>query len=146
MSVRLDADILAGEMPKEFEELKTEFAQHEGIMRELEQQAQTYRNEHKRDAAERLEQQIVLLKVRNLFLAASAHNSTCVCMYYSRIDVTVTEYLVAIALGMSLTDMERSFSGSRSSQNIKRETALATWTMMVYFRAKTFRPENKQVA
>ena len=63
-----------------------------------------------------------------------------------RIDVTVTEYLVAIALGMSLTDMERSFSGSRSSQNIKRETALATWTMMVYFRAKTFRPENKQVA
>ena len=51
-------------MPKEFEALKTEFVQHENIMKELEKQAQEYRNEDKREAADRLEQQIVLLKVR----------------------------------------------------------------------------------
>ena len=51
-------------MPKEFEALKAEFVQHENIMKELEKQAQEYRNEDKREAADRLEQQIVLLKVR----------------------------------------------------------------------------------
>ena len=55
-------------MPKEFEALKAEFVQHENIMKELEKQAQEYRNEDKREAADRLEQQIVLLKVRTTFI------------------------------------------------------------------------------
>ena len=55
-------------MPKEFEALKAEFVQHENIMKELEKQAQEYRNEDKREAADRLEQQIVLLKVGTTFI------------------------------------------------------------------------------
>lgn len=51
-------------MPKEFEVLKTEFVQHEEILRDLEKQAEEYKVQGKSDAAERLEQQIVLLKVR----------------------------------------------------------------------------------
>ena len=60
---RLDADILAGDMPKEHEALKTEFEQHETLLKDLEMQAEEYKSQGKTDAGERLEQQAVLLKV-----------------------------------------------------------------------------------
>lgn len=60
---RLDADILAGDMPKEFESLKTEFDQHEGLLNDLEKQAAEYRGQGQIDAGQRLDQQVALLKV-----------------------------------------------------------------------------------
>ena len=59
---RLDADMLAGEMPTEHEALKAEFAQHEAILGELEAQAASYRSQGNATAADRLDTQIGLLK------------------------------------------------------------------------------------
>lgn len=58
-----------------------------------------------------------------------------------RMDKQVTEYLLAFALNLSLSDMERAFDGSRSSQNVRLERALATWAILVYFRAKLHKPD-----
>ena len=63
MICRLDADILAGDMPKEHEALKSEFEQHESLLKELEMQAAEYKGQGKTEAGQRLEQQAVLLKV-----------------------------------------------------------------------------------
>lgn len=60
---RLDADILAGEVPEELEQVRAEFAQHEAVMTSLAQTCDVYRKEGKVEAAERFEQQTSVLKV-----------------------------------------------------------------------------------
>ncbi|XP_070191463.1 dystrophin-like isoform X2 [Littorina saxatilis] len=59
---RLDADLLAGDVPQEYESLKEEFNQQEALLKELEDQAMTYRLQGKMEASARLEQQTQLLK------------------------------------------------------------------------------------
>ena len=48
--------------------LKAEFEQHEALLRELEKQVEEYRNQGKTEAADRLQQQIHILKVGALCL------------------------------------------------------------------------------
>ena len=67
---RLDADLLAGEMTEEFESLKKEFAQHEAVMKDLERQAAEYRERGNIEAADRLDQQILLLKVCHVYVVS----------------------------------------------------------------------------
>ncbi|KAK6187729.1 hypothetical protein SNE40_005688 [Patella caerulea] len=62
LQVRLDADILAGDNPAEFETLKNEFKQQEMFLKQLEESAKEYRLKGKEDASVRLEQQTQLLK------------------------------------------------------------------------------------
>ena len=45
--------------------LKAEFEQHESLLRDLERQVEDYRAQGKTEAADRLEQQISILKVRH---------------------------------------------------------------------------------
>ena len=59
---RLDADILAGDMPQEFEGLQKEFAQQEATLKDLEKQAEDLKQNGKTEAGSRLEQQIVILR------------------------------------------------------------------------------------
>ena len=59
---RLDADLLAGDVPNEYESLKSEFEHQEQLLKELEADAVRFKKESKTEAAERLEQQILLLK------------------------------------------------------------------------------------
>ncbi|KAK7483287.1 hypothetical protein BaRGS_00025454, partial [Batillaria attramentaria] len=59
---RLDADLLAGDMPQEYESLKEEFSQQEALLRELEDHVTQYRQQGKMEASARLEQQTQLLK------------------------------------------------------------------------------------
>ena len=83
-------------MPKEFEALKTEFVQHENIMKELEKQAQEYRNEDKREAADRLEQQIVLLKVRttsSVVVRMASDVTFALCALISRVYMSCGAFL-----------------------------------------------------
>ncbi len=54
----------------------------------------------------------------------------------AKLDKGMVDYLVAYAMGLSLTDMSRTFSGSRSKINIELEAALSAWTMAVYYQAK----------
>jgi len=44
--------------------LKAEFTQHENLLKDLEADAEKFRAENKLEAAERLDQQLSLLKVR----------------------------------------------------------------------------------
>ncbi len=46
-----------------FQNLKSEFEHHESLLRDLEKQASDYKAQGKMEAATRLEQQILLLKV-----------------------------------------------------------------------------------
>ncbi|KAK2181696.1 hypothetical protein NP493_384g04000 [Ridgeia piscesae] len=59
---RLDADILAGDMPKEYESLKAEFEQQQAILGNLEKLAVDYKAQGKVEAGARLEQQSSLLR------------------------------------------------------------------------------------
>ncbi|XP_025099293.1 dystrophin-like isoform X3 [Pomacea canaliculata] len=59
---RLDADLLASDVPQEYESLKEEFSQQEALLRELEDHVTQYQQQGKVDASTRLEQQIQLLK------------------------------------------------------------------------------------
>ena len=68
LQARLDADILAGEVPEEFEQVRAEFAQHEAVMASLKETCEVYRKEGKLEAAERCEQQTAVLKVSRKFL------------------------------------------------------------------------------
>lgn len=53
-----------------FQQLEAEFSQHEEILNRLETQAASYRREGQTEASNRLEQQILLLKVNdNLFFS-----------------------------------------------------------------------------
>ena len=47
-----------------FQSLKAEFDQHEALLRELERQVEEYHSQGKTEAAERLQQQIHILKVK----------------------------------------------------------------------------------
>ncbi|XP_076466610.1 dystrophin-like isoform X3 [Babylonia areolata] len=59
---RLDADLLAGDLPQEYETLKDEFNQQEALLKELEEQVTQYRQQGKMEASARLEQQTQLLR------------------------------------------------------------------------------------
>ncbi|XP_076445085.1 dystrophin-like isoform X2 [Babylonia areolata] len=59
---RLDADLLAGDLPHEQESLDEEFGQQEALLAELEGHVMQYRQQGKMEAAARLEQQTQLLK------------------------------------------------------------------------------------
>ncbi|XP_067674722.1 dystrophin-like isoform X3 [Haliotis asinina] len=59
---RLDADMVAGDVPQEHESLKEEFQQQEDLLRELEKHVLEYRQQGKMEASARLEQQTQLLK------------------------------------------------------------------------------------
>ncbi|KAL8624968.1 hypothetical protein ACOMHN_039855 [Nucella lapillus] len=59
---RLEADLLAGDVPQEYENLKEEFHQQESLLKELEEQVTQYRQEGKMEASARLEQQTQLLR------------------------------------------------------------------------------------
>ncbi|XP_013413171.1 dystrophin isoform X2 [Lingula anatina] len=59
---RLDADMLAGDMPEEFESLKQEFEQQDQMLNEMEKQMLDYKAQGKQEASARLEQQILILK------------------------------------------------------------------------------------
>ena len=78
LQARLDADILAGEVPEEFEQVRAEFAQHEAVMASLKETCEVYRKEGKLEAAERCEQQTAVLKVtRKIYI----HIHNCVLNY-----------------------------------------------------------------
>ncbi|ESO83438.1 hypothetical protein LOTGIDRAFT_169302 [Lottia gigantea] len=62
LQLRLDADILAGDNPEEFETLKREFAEEEKLLEELEESSKKYKLQGKEEAGQRLEQQTTLLK------------------------------------------------------------------------------------
>ncbi|XP_059157467.1 dystrophin-like isoform X5 [Physella acuta] len=59
---RLDADMLAGDVPNENETLQLEFKQQEELLEELERSVQEYKQQGKMEASARLEQQTQLLK------------------------------------------------------------------------------------
>ncbi|XP_069136952.1 dystrophin-like isoform X1 [Argopecten irradians] len=59
---RLDADVLAGDVPEEYESLKEEFKQQQDLLGELEQQAQKYKEQGNVEGSARLENQIDILK------------------------------------------------------------------------------------
>ncbi|KAL3882693.1 hypothetical protein ACJMK2_029006, partial [Sinanodonta woodiana] len=59
---RLDADVLAGDVPDEYEQLKEEFRQQEELLRELEKYETEYKASGKLDASTRLERQIQTIK------------------------------------------------------------------------------------
>ncbi|KAL5009782.1 hypothetical protein ScPMuIL_012087 [Solemya velum] len=62
LQARLDADILSGDVPEEYESLKEEYDQQEDLLRELEKHAEDYRTQGNHEACSRLEQQIVILQ------------------------------------------------------------------------------------
>ncbi|KAK3712445.1 hypothetical protein RRG08_002775 [Elysia crispata] len=59
---RLDADMLAGDVPQENETLQLEFKQQEELLEELEGNVQDYKQQGRIEASTRLEQQTQLLK------------------------------------------------------------------------------------
>ncbi|CAL1537370.1 unnamed protein product [Lymnaea stagnalis] len=59
---RLDADMLAGDVPQENETLQLEFKQQEELLEELERSVAEYKQQGKMEASARLEQQTQLLK------------------------------------------------------------------------------------
>ncbi|XP_012946043.2 dystrophin [Aplysia californica] len=59
---RLDADMLAGDVPQEHETLQLEVKQQQELLEELEKNVQEYRQQGKMEASARLEQQTQLLK------------------------------------------------------------------------------------
>ncbi|GFN77850.1 dystrophin [Plakobranchus ocellatus] len=59
---RLDADMLAGDVPQENETLQLEFKQQEELLEELEKNVQEYKQQGRMEASARLEQQTQLLK------------------------------------------------------------------------------------
>ncbi|KAK3089530.1 hypothetical protein FSP39_004327 [Pinctada imbricata] len=63
LQARLDADILAGDVPKEFESLKEEFQQYENILAELDKNVVELESQGNMEASVRLKDQVHLLKV-----------------------------------------------------------------------------------
>ncbi|GFR63477.1 dystrophin [Elysia marginata] len=61
---RLDADMLAGDVPQENETLQLEFKQQEELLEELERNVQEYKQQGRIEASARLEQQTQLLKIK----------------------------------------------------------------------------------
>ncbi|XP_055889039.1 dystrophin-like isoform X6 [Biomphalaria glabrata] len=59
---RLDADMLAGDVPQEYETLQLEFKQQEELLEELERSVLEYKEQGKLEASARLEKQTQLLK------------------------------------------------------------------------------------
>jgi len=62
LQCRLDADILAGDLPNEYETLKVEFEQNEALLDELGKQASECKSRGNTEAGDRLEQQVLILK------------------------------------------------------------------------------------
>ncbi|XP_064628408.1 dystrophin-like isoform X4 [Lineus longissimus] len=61
LKAQADAEILAGDVPEQFEGLKLEFEQQDKLMAELESQIVKYRSQGNEDAADRLQQQVTML-------------------------------------------------------------------------------------
>ena len=55
---RLDADVLAQDVPEEYDQMQAEFEHQEELLADLEKQVEAYRVDGKLEAANRLEQQI----------------------------------------------------------------------------------------
>ncbi|XP_052810329.1 dystrophin-like isoform X2 [Mya arenaria] len=59
---RLDADVLAGDVPDESEQMKEEFSQQEVTLRELDGQVEAYRSSGRLEAGQRLDYQLQRIK------------------------------------------------------------------------------------
>ncbi|XP_053396069.1 dystrophin-like isoform X7 [Mercenaria mercenaria] len=59
---RLDADVLAGDVPEESEQMKEEFRQQDDVIKALEKQSEKYKAEGKQEAASRLDYQLQMAK------------------------------------------------------------------------------------
>lgn len=64
LHVRLKDDVYADDVPAEAEKLIVEFNQYEAFLRSVEDKIHSLRSTGKNEAAKRLEQQLVLLRVR----------------------------------------------------------------------------------
>jgi hypothetical protein len=66
------------------QQLKAEFDEHENVLVELEKLAASYRADNRTEAAARLEQQTVILKVSNLWILSLKELSSHSLLFYLR--------------------------------------------------------------
>uniref|UniRef100_T1IRG4 Protein detached n=1 Tax=Strigamia maritima TaxID=126957 RepID=T1IRG4_STRMM len=64
LKCRLENDVLSKDVPEEFEQMKTEFADHETLLGQMEEQVKSYNRQGKGEASRRLEEQLNLIKNR----------------------------------------------------------------------------------